>query len=446
MNAPHPRRVLVLLAGALVAAGLVAGCASGGSTTSSSTPTTAVPPASSGVVRVSQDQFTAHAEPHVAANPRDPRNLLAASMVYRGTARGLATYASFDSGATWQSNGPLPGAAPNNDADVTVTFDQAGHGYVAGVVSTTAQLGTAYVWRTDDGGRLFQPPVAAVRGEVDHPGMAADPTAGSTDLYLAGIVFEGSTSSLRFTRSTDGGHSFEPSRAIDPTNGSDDRLTVVAAGPGGLVAVMYFAEPPDGSVNVMVATSTDHGSTFASHVRLSTVHWPPAIPGVNPRSGPAIAIDPTTGDMYAAVATSGSDAQASEVDVFTSHDSGRSWSPPVPAVHAVGVTYLQPQLAVDDNGRLGLEAFGLANGRVNLILLSSSSRAATFGPLRTVTEGGGFDPTLGLANSESASAQHWFGDYQGLTTAGGAFHPVWNDTSPGHLELFTAAIPAAPSG
>ena len=215
---------------------------------------------------------------------------------------------------------------------------------------------------------------------------------------------------------------------------------------GGSAKYMTATRPPDGSVNVMVATSTDHGSTFASHVRLSTVHWPPAIPGVNPRSGPAIAIDPTTGDMYAAVATSGSDAQASEVDVFTSHDSGRSWSPPVPAVHAVGVTYLQPQLAVDDNGRLGLEAFGLANGRVNLILLSSSSRAATFGPLRTVTEGGGFDPTLGLANSESASAQHWFGDYQGLTTAGGVFHAVWNDTSPGHLELFTAAIAAAPSG
>ena len=53
---------------------------------------------------------------------------------------------------------------------------------------------------------------------------------------------------------------------------------------------------------------------------------------------------------------------------------------------------------------------------------------------------------LGLANSESVSAQHWFGDYQGLTTAGGVFHAVWNDTSPGHLELFTAAIAAAPSG
>ena len=31
--------------------------------------------------------------------------------------------------------------------------------------------------------------------------------------------------------------------------------------------------------------------------------------------------------------------------------------------------------------------------------------------------------------------------YQGLAAAPGAFHPLWNDTRTGHLELFTTAFP-----
>ena len=40
-------------------------------------------------VRVSRDAFTMHAEPSLAANPADPRNLLAACMVWQAGRRGL---------------------------------------------------------------------------------------------------------------------------------------------------------------------------------------------------------------------------------------------------------------------------------------------------------------------------------------------------------------------
>jgi len=49
-------------------------------------------------------------------------------------------------------------------------------------------------------------------------------------------------------------------------------------------------------------------------------------PGVSTRSGPAIAIDPRTGDIYASVTTYAPATGASEVEVFTSRDHGRSWS------------------------------------------------------------------------------------------------------------------------
>jgi hypothetical protein len=438
----HSRQLFIAPAAAALAAAVVAGCGPAHAKTSSPPSTAGGRPAPAGAVQVSHDQFGAHAEPSVAVNPRNPRNLLAASMVFQGQAQGLATYASFDGGVTWRSDGILPGAVLGKDADVTVTFDQAGHGYVSGVVTSSAAGGggTAYVWRTDDGGRHFGPAVTAMRGRVDHPGLAADPAPGSADLYLAGIAFQGPAGELRLTRSTDSGLRFGPARSIDPSGSPYDRLTVVAAGPGGIVAVMYYAEPPGGSVTVDVATSTDHGATFAAPVRLGTVRWPAPVPGVNARSGPALAIDPHTGDIYASVTTYAPATGASQVEVFTSRDHGRSWSAPAVVASTAGGTYVQPQLAVGDGGRVGLSVFELAGGRAHVVMVTSASAGVSFGPPRTVT-GSSFDPILGLA---TGAAQHWIGDYQGLAATPGAFHPLWNDARTGHLELFTATFPVAP--
>ena len=322
----HSRHLFITPAAVVLATAVIAGCGQSRSTVAPPPSAAGGQPAAAGAVQVSHDQFGAHAEPSVAVNPRNPRNLLAAARVFQGKARDLATYASFDGGLTWQSNGILPGSALGEDANVTVTFDQAGHGYVGGLVtsSTAGGGGPEYIWRTDDGGRHFRPPVVAMRGNTDHSGLAADPAAGATDLYLAGIAFHGSAGEVYFCRSTDSGRSFEPARSIDPAHSPYDRLTVVAAGPDGTVAVMYYVEPPGGGVTVAVATSTDHGTSFAVPVRLGTVRSPLPAPGVSTRSGPAIAIDPRTGDIYASVTTYAPATGASEVEVFTSRDHGRS--------------------------------------------------------------------------------------------------------------------------
>jgi len=441
----HSRHLFITPAAVVLATAVIAGCGQSRSTVAPPASTAGGQPAAAGAVQVSHDQFGAHAEPSVAVNPRNPRNLLAAARVFQGKARDLATYASFDGGLTWQSNGILPGSALGEDANVTVTFDQAGHGYVGGLVtsSTAGGGGPEYIWRTDDGGRHFGPPVVAMRGNTDHSGLAADPAAGATDLYLAGIAFHGSAGEVYFSRSTDSGRSFEPARSIDPAHSPYDRLTVMAAGPDGTVAVMYYVEPPGGGVTVAVATSTDHGASFATPVRLGTVRSPLPAPGVSTRSGPAIAIDPRTGDIYASVTTYAPATGASEVEVFTSRDHGRSWSAPAVVASDVNGTYFQPQLAVGDGGRVGLSVFELARGRVQVVMVTSTPAGASFGAPGTVT-GSSFDPTLGLASGDGAAAQHWLGNYQGLAAAPGAFHPLWNDTRTGHLELFTTAFPVAP--
>jgi hypothetical protein len=442
-------RTRVLAATGLSLAAVIGGGCTLHSSRRSTPPTTGSHPARTtttgasqpaAAVQVSHDRLGDHAEPAVAANPADPNNLLAASMVVQGTGRGLATYASFDGGRTWQSNGLLPGAGMRYDADVAVTFDSSGHGFVSGWVGDRASedQGGAWVWRTDDGGRTFDAAVRAVPGFCDHPGLAADPTGGSEDLYLAGTFTSGG--GLRFTRSTDGGKTFEPTRPIDASNGAQGRLPVVGAGPDGLVAVMYYVFQPDGTPVATVVTSTDHGRTFGRPTPLAPVHPPPS-PAVQARSGPSLAVDPRTGELYAAVTTMTS--RGSEIDAYTSHDQGGSWVPTTVAQSA-SVTYAQSQLAVDNAGRVGVFAFAISGGAVQPLVFVSPSGSATFGPARPLTDSPFVPQTANSAGdadgSRAPDGPAWIGDYQAMATTPGVFHPVWNGSVTGSLELMTLTV------
>jgi hypothetical protein len=82
------------------------------------------------------------------------------------------------------------------------------------------------------------------------------------------------------------------------------------------------------------------------------------------------------------------------------------------------VIYFQPNLAIDEAGRVGISAFALAHGLVNQVLLLSTPHQLRFrAPLQVTTTP--FDP-----HSPTAGGKHgawWIGDYQGITTSAGAF-------------------------
>jgi len=388
-------------------------------------------------VRVSRDAFTMHAEPSLAANPADPRNLLAACMVWQAGRRGLATYASFDAGSTWHSNGLLPGVTPAYDGDVTVAFDGHGTGYVSGWAGSRAaeQRGRACLWRTADGGRSFTTPVTVATGLLDHPSLAADRWArsGPATLYVAGDYF--GRGGLAFTRSTDGGHSFEPLRFPDP--GSDPhggRAPMMTVGPGGRAAIAYYAELPDFTQRIKVVTSADHGQSFAPPVVVTHVIPPPEIGKVNTTTGGPAITATTDGALHLAVATVNTAGRASELLLFTSVDHGRTWTAPQTVARSTTTAYFQPQLAAGPGGRIGLSAFALpvATGQVSVVLFISPPHSTRLGPPLTVTTRP-FNPHTG-------TQQGWIGDCQGLTATPSAFHPLWNDTRTGRLQLFTAAI------
>jgi hypothetical protein len=257
------------------------------SSTATTPPSTGRPPGS-GIanVHVSHDHYAVHIEPSVAANPRHPRQLLAACQASpTANPQFIATYLSFDAGATWE-NGALPQppahqASPGDD--VTVAFDPQGRGYLCATRASNTPGGRAmFVWRTDDGGRSFSAPVAlAPEGvqELDHPGIAAGAgqTPSQRNVYVAwaGGADGLSPSDLAFTRSTDGGKSFEHPRTILTDNRRSETTAGprLATGPRGLVCAVcpeaaYQGSSGDTVAQMVAVCSTDAGQSFAAPVPL----------------------------------------------------------------------------------------------------------------------------------------------------------------------------------
>src|SRR5262249_49415229 len=316
-------------AAAAVAAGLPSACAAAPGTGTAARPPWRPPgtgtagwPRGAGIanVHVSHDHYGVHIEPSVAANPRHPRQLLAACQA-SPTANPpfIATYLSFDAGATWH-NGALPrppaGQAPPSD-DVTVAFDPQGRGYLcASRAANTPGSRAMFVWHTDDGGRSFSAPLALVpQGvpELDHQAIATGtgPAPSQRNVYVvwAGGADDRHPSDLGFTPSTDGGHSLQPPRTIltaprPPILTAGPRL---AAGPRGLVCAgcpEATHQGPSGDMvaQMMAVCSTDHGHSFAAPVPLGWGTPIISLPGgVLPNgSDPAVAAAPHGDALYAA--------------------------------------------------------------------------------------------------------------------------------------------------
>jgi hypothetical protein len=151
-----------------------------------------------------------HVEPHHAVNPRNPANMVVASMEFAGTSGGaIAVHTSFDGGMTWART-TLP--EPSDGADPWLAFDPDGNVFMVQIGSQDR------FWRSSDGGRTWAHPVTLPRadgGPYDYPKLVIDTAAvppriivlaTQSDLPLQGtskgssVVLLTSTNGRTFTR------------------------------------------------------------------------------------------------------------------------------------------------------------------------------------------------------------------------------------------------------
>src|SRR5262245_24652283 len=357
-------------------------------------------------------------EPWIAANPANLLNLVGGWQQYRwssGGSRGLVAGASFDGGFTWRtvvvpkitlcSGGTVANGGDFKRAtDPWVTFSPNGHVYffslVLDIEAPPGRPGgngknAMLVSKSTDGGLTWGDPITLIRDEDprllnDKNSITADPF-NSNFVYAvwdrlslpAGITIHpehvlGFKGPAMFSRTTDGGQSWEPARVIYNPAGNNQTIgnQVAVLADGTLLnffnEILNFKSSDGGSkfdFNLAYVSSTNRGATW-SHgqatrvakiqtlalVRAFGVVDPDALPGTPAgiRTGDLlfdVAVDltatsPGVGNVYAVW----QDARFSgftrdEIAFAMSRDVGQTWSAPIK------VNQTPPNAAQPGNGQ-----------------------------------------------------------------------------------------------
>ena len=333
-----------------------------------------------------------HFEPSLAVNPRNPRNLLAVC------SPGPNAYVSFDGGLTWRSGGMLRLPPASGGGNMSAAFDSAGRGFACGSFGSAVKAGASVlVWRTEDGGRTFTRPVVAGQGaNLDRPWLAAER---HSPRVVHVVWSEGSasgvTTSLRYTRSSDGGRAFDAPRTIARrTTGLGN--PIVACGPPG--TRLHPLQHRKGrcregrsrqSVDPDRGLLPRPGPTFQPPITLGRSSDFLSFPGLSGGTGsalPAIAAHPDRGLACAAFIDHTAGASRAGVMLAASGDEGRTWSRAMAVTPHDQVIYISaPEVAIDDAGRIGVMAFAMNQGKASVVLIDFRARLAALRPPITVT-------------------------------------------------------------
>jgi hypothetical protein len=322
-------------------------------------------------------------EPQLAVDPRDPKHLVGVwhqDTTLDGFMLGVVTGASFDGGKTWQltilpgteeaTGGFLPDGgdpwvsiAPNGDVYASVlAYDEAGNGFgtiVRGQILVSKSTDGGLSWGTptvviDD---VPQPPDIAIAEDKDS--LTADPNDSrfvyaAWDRIQAPPELIGGKGVLTFARTTDGGQTWEPARALyDPGANHVAQAPQIVVMPDQSLR-LFFSEltltvTPQGDLknkdDLMVMSSTDHGQTWSAPVPIAEmkgipVFDPESADFIQTNSSPGqgivvpifdVAVDAHNGKLY----TVWEDArfnggQFNRIAFSQSTDGGRTWTDPVP--------------------------------------------------------------------------------------------------------------------
>ena len=445
----------------------------------------------------------AEVEPFVDVNPTNSDNIVAFYQQDRysnGGAKGNVASVSLDGGLTWTqvavpNDTRCTGGTFERSSDPWVSFSPDGTLHAMSLV-TDPDVGAAFgangmtYNRSTDGGLTWEPAIRLITDPVgrrlnDKNSITADPNDSdyvyavwdrlqvsqgsiSAPEHAVGLGFKGP---IYFTRTTDGGDSFEPARKIYETGANKqtlgNQIVVEPASEGGSL-FDFFADITNtsnrrggiGPVKISYVRSDDRGQTWThpqrvddmipmSLIREDTpidvedVACPdPTDQGACPiRAGdliPDVAVDPVNGNMYAVWMDARFDGGLFALDhdgiaLTRSTDGGLTWSTPIkvnktptsepnfdqqaftPSVHVdadgtVAVTYYDFRNNTPDPATLDTDYFAVSCESASQDCSSESS----WEEARVTPQS--FD----IRNAPFARG-YFLGDYMGLDDADGAF-------------------------
>lgn len=404
-------------------------------------------------------------EPFVAANPSHPNNIAAVWM--QGPFQNIVAGVSLDGGETWQrvplpftvcSGGPFLGAG-----DPRLAFASNGDLYAIAVAGNDISSLVVAITKSTDGGLHWSPaiPVSAnLAPPYDLPVLTPDPS----DALTVYAIWDGSSQGHRgpaiFTRTTNGGASWESPRIIFQSNPQAFvQFSQILVMPNGTLVDLYEFEEeqpnkPCTFTGLQVLRSTDHGQTWSLPINAMPM-TPLDTPSCNtlvvdPKSGQLVA-DPTNpffavdkiGNLYA-VWEDGrfSSFQYNDIAFSMSSDGGLTWSSPIRVnqtplnIPPLNRQSFLPAVAIAPNGTIGVSYYdfrfnnpnpGLPTDRWLVQCHPSSTIGATvpscWGNEVRLTDG---SFNMELVPIRPAGAPGFFvGDYMGLATDGNDFVAIF---------------------
>lgn len=402
-------------------------------------------------------------EPFVAVNPVHPNNIVATW--WQGALQDVVAAVSLDAGQTWQKV-PIPftvcsGGAFLAAGDERLAFAPNGDLYAFVVLGNSLATRTTAVSKSTDGGLHWSVPI--LQTNTEFPNDLTVITADPTDTHFLYAVWDAGPSSHStaavFTRTTDGGTTWEPARPIvQPDPQSFVQCGQILVLPNGTLVDIFefFEQQPNKPItftNLQLLRSTDRGLTWSpptNAVTMTPLYRPNGNTLViDPETGqfvhdvanPSFAIDSRNGNLYA-VWEDGrfSNFQYNDIAFSMSADGGLTWSAPVRVnqtplnIPPLNRQSFLPAVAVTANGTIGVSYYDFRFNDPNPGLptdswlaqchpssTSAASDPACWGNEVRLTDSSFNMEDVHFFNCCFANGDFWLGDYFGLAGAGDDF-------------------------
>jgi hypothetical protein len=461
----------------------------------------------------SVNNYGTEVEPFVMVNPSNPNNLIGAWQQDRwndGGSRGIVSARSTDGGASWTINSNTKssvctgGTAANGGdyeraSDPWVAISPNGTAYLM-TLSVTQEPGgfgshpnAMLVMRSTNGGASWGNPTTLIRDDNqnvlnDKNSMTADPNSSNfayavwdrlvspTSGNNSEQAFENSrdfAGDIYFSRTTNGGASWEPARKIYKAGQiaqTIGNLIVVEPTAGGfngelvdIFTQFKFRSNSGGSrgANIAAIRSTDHGASWTqkevliSDFRRGIVADPDD--GAAHRTGdinPEAAVDPNTGAIYVIWQDSRFGPRSS-IALSRSTDGGLTWSTPI-KVNATPTSIplgnqqaFTPMVSVRNDSTVAVSYYDFRNNTADGGATTPTDawivhcHAAT----ENCASSASWDEEIRTTDTSFDSRQapvargFFLGDYDGLGTDGTSFFPFFAiSSSADHASIFTRKV------